>query len=174
MTARDQHRRAVYSAEAILCRMLDNCAASGNPLVTIDDVALTLPPEARFGSIEDVQRYVDRVLGSGPVRTSFGQRPPVHVRARRSGKSKAHYEPQTAVVAIPDTGSAKTMLRELVVLHELAHHLDDGADAAAHGGSFLNTYLELIELVMAPQVALALRLLLAHHNIHPGAPVAAR
>lgn len=174
MTARDQHRSAIYHAEHILSDMFDNCAASGNPLVTIDDIALILPPEARFGRIDDVQRHIDRVLASDPIRAAFGARPPISVRARNSAKCKAHYEPDTAVIAIPDTGEARSMLRELVVLHELAHHLDDATDDAAHGNNFLNTYLQVLELVMAPQVALALRLLLAHHDVHPGAPAVTR
>lgn len=167
---RDSHRSAIYHAEHILSDMFDLCAASGNPLVTIDDIALTLPPEARFGRIDDVQRHVDRVLDSEAIRATFGARPPISVRARNSAKCKAHYEPDTAVIAIPDTGQARSMLRELVLLHELSHHLDDATDDAAHGTSFLNTYLQVLELVMAPEVALALRLLLAHHGVHPGAP----
>lgn len=43
MTSRDQHRSAVYAAETTLGRMLDNCAESGNPMVTIDAIPLTLP-----------------------------------------------------------------------------------------------------------------------------------
>ena len=131
---RDSHRSAIYHAEHILSDMFDLCAASGNPLVTIDDIALTLPPEARFGRIDDVQRHVDRVLDSEAIRATFGARPPISVRARNSAKCKAHYEPDTAVIAIPDTGQARSMLRELVLLHELSHHLDDATAESLKDG----------------------------------------
>lgn len=161
MTSRDCHRSDVYSAETIFGRMLNNCAASSNPLVAIDGVALTLPPEAKFASVEDVGRYIDRLLSWQPLIDTFGPPRSVHVRARRSTQPRAHYDPDRAVIAIPDEPS---MLRELVVLHELSHHLDrsDGPD---HGPGFLNTYLTLLALVMAPEAALALRLLLAHHGV---------
>ena len=56
------------------------------------------------------------------------------------------------------------MMRELVVLHELSHHLDS-SDGPDHGPGFLDTYLTLLALVMAPEAGLALRLLLAHHGV---------
>jgi putative metallohydrolase (TIGR04338 family) len=148
--------------------MLDNCAASGNPLVTIDAIPLTLPPEARFARVDDVQRYVDRILASQSIIDIFGHRPPVTVRARRSAKPKAHYEPDRAVIAIPEVGPARKMLRELVVLHELAHHLDTST-GPVHGEAFLDAYLTLLEVAMAPQAALALRLVFAHHGVQTGA-----
>jgi putative metallohydrolase (TIGR04338 family) len=163
MTITDRHRSRVYTAEATLSRMLENCAASGNPTVTINSVTLTLPPEARFATIADVQRYVDRLLSSNEITNRLGHRPPVTVRARRSTADKAHYEPDTAVIAVPVSGSARAMLRELV-LHELAHHFDTG-DGATHGPEFLDIYLTLLDLVMGPQAALALRILLAHNDV---------
>ncbi|NTY62197.1 TIGR04338 family metallohydrolase [Mycolicibacterium sphagni] len=164
MTITDRHRSRVYTAETILSRMLENCAASGNPTVTIDSITLTLPPEARFATIADVQRYVDRLMSSDQVIDRLGQRPPVTVRARNSTADKAHYEPDTAVIAMPISGSARAMLRELVVVHEVAHHFDT-SDGATHGPKFLDIYLTLLDLVMGPQMALALRILLAHNDV---------
>ncbi|OKH83596.1 hypothetical protein EB73_04395 [Mycobacterium sp. SWH-M3] len=164
MTSRDQHRSAVYAAETTLGRMLDNCAESGNPMVTIDAIPLTLPPEARFATAEDVQRYIDRLMDWEPIQAAFGDIKLVHVRIRRSAKAKAHYDPDTAVIAIPETGPGRTMLREHVVLHELAHHLDTSA-GPAHGPAFLDIYLTLLERVMAPEAALALRILISHNGV---------
>jgi putative metallohydrolase (TIGR04338 family) len=56
------------------------------------------------------------------------------------------------------------MLRELVVLHEVAHHFDI-TDGPTHGPTFLDIYLTLLDLVMGPQMALALRILLAHNDV---------
>lgn len=164
MTVRDHYRSAIYAAETTLGRMLDNCAESGNPMVTIDGIPLTLPPEARFASVDDIQRYVDRLMDWEPTRSMFRDIEPVHVRIRRSVKAKAHYDPDTAVIAIPETGSGRTMLREHVVLHELSHHLD-GSGGPAHGPAFLDIYLTLLERVMAPETALALRILMAHNGV---------
>lgn len=164
MTTRDHNRSAVYAAETVFGRILDNCAESGNPMVTIDDVPLTLPPEARFASVADVQRYIDRLVNWEPIHSAFGDIKPVHVRIRRSAKAKAHYDPDTAVIAIPETGPGRTMLREHVVLHELSHHLDDSG-GPAHGPAFLDVYLTLLEKVMAPEAALALRILIAHNGV---------
>ncbi|WP_102145676.1 TIGR04338 family metallohydrolase [Mycobacterium hubeiense] len=164
MTVIDRHRRRVYTAESILSRMLDNCASSGNPSVTLDSITLTLAREARFSTIADVQRYADRIMALPEVVARLGHRPPVTVRARRSAADKAHYEPDTAVIAIPESGPGRAMLRELVVLHELAHHFDT-SNGATHGPQFVDAYLTLLEVVMDPQVALALRLLLSHNDV---------
>ena len=54
---------------------------------------LTLPPEARFGSLAAVQRYVDDVLALPAVRRQWPEVAPLRVRARRASTA-AHYEKQ--------------------------------------------------------------------------------
>ena len=47
-------------------------------------------------------------------------------------------------------------LRELVILHELAHHLAPDIEIA-HGGSFVDRLLTLVDGVVGPEAALLLR-----------------
>lgn len=123
---------------------------------------LTLPPEARFASVESVQRYVDEVLALVDNRWPAG---PVTVRARR-GATAAHYEcdGDRATIAVPDdrNGSAWAM-RELVILHELAHHLCP-QDGPAHGHEFVTLYPELAGLAMGPEVEFVLRTVYAREG----------
>ena len=79
----------------------------------------------------------------------------MRVRPRR-GVAAAHYERDDAgaTIAVPQ-GRAVWALRELVVLHEIAHHLDGGDPP--HGPAFVDTFCELAGVVMGPEVAHVLR-----------------
>ena len=55
------------------------------------------------------------------------------------------------------------VLRELVVLHEMAHHLCDGAPP--HGPEFVATFCELAEAVMGHEVAHVLRVVYAKEGV---------
>jgi putative metallohydrolase (TIGR04338 family) len=62
-------------------------------------------------------------------------------------------------MAVPTT--ARWALRELVLCHELAHHLRRHAEATAaepgHGPAFQDDYAALVDLVIGPEVGLLLR-----------------
>ncbi|TXI54545.1 TIGR04338 family metallohydrolase [Mycolicibacterium mageritense] len=156
MTARDTQRGRVYAAEQFVRTMFDRAAQHSSRAIDFFGTQLTLPPEAKFGSVESVQRYVDDVL----ARVGAA---PVTVRARR-GAAAAHYEnvAGAAVIAVPE-GSGTWALRELVVLHELAHHLCP--DGPAHGPDFVSTYCELCATVMGPEVGLVLRMVYAKEGV---------
>jgi putative metallohydrolase (TIGR04338 family) len=47
-------------------------------------------------------------------------------------------------------------LRELVILHELAHHLAEDIEIA-HGGAFVDRLLTLVDGIVGPEAALLLR-----------------
>ena len=86
------------------------------------------------------------------------------VRARR-GATAAHYERSDddgAAIAVPDRGSTWA-LRELVVLHEIAHHLSDAEPP--HGPQFVETFCGLAEAVMGPEVAHVLRVVYAKEGV---------
>ncbi|HYZ68456.1 MAG TPA: TIGR04338 family metallohydrolase, partial [Mycobacterium sp.] len=97
MTPRDAQRAKVYAAEEFVRTLFDRAAEHGNRVVDFFGTQLTLPPEARFGSVQAVQRYVDDVLAH------VGSARPLTVRARL-GVSAAHYEciGGDAVIAVPD------------------------------------------------------------------------
>ena len=54
-------------------------------------------------------------------------------------------------------------LRELVVLHEVAHHLSDAVPP--HGPEFVATFCELAQAVMGPEVAHVLRVVYAKEGV---------
>ncbi|HEX2213275.1 MAG TPA: TIGR04338 family metallohydrolase, partial [Mycobacterium sp.] len=152
---RDSQRAKVYAAEQFVRTMFDRATERGNPAVEFFGTALTLPPEARFASAATVQSYVDDVLAHPAVRQRWPGAEPLRVRPRR-GVTAAHYErsERGAVVAVPDDRSGWA-LRELVVLHEIAHHLCE-ADPP-HGHEFVATFCELAGAVMGAEVAHVLR-----------------
>jgi putative metallohydrolase (TIGR04338 family) len=150
---RDTQKQKVYEAEFALRDLYDRAMSLDSPVVELDGIRLTLPPEARFASIESIQSYANKVL-------PFGNR--VTVRARQ-GTRAAHYEPITRTVAIPDD-LGSWALREIVVLHELAHHLSrtDHEGGGGHGPHFVATFTQLLADTMGPEVGLAYRVLCAH------------
>ncbi|MFD3593808.1 TIGR04338 family metallohydrolase [Nocardia sp. NPDC058640] len=154
---RDSQRAKVYDGEQLVRGVFDRADEFGHRTVDVYGSQLTLPVERRFASVESVQSYVDKVLALNWVRAQ-GERAAVPVRVRaRSGSAAAHYEPANAVLAVPlHTGSTAWALRELVVLHELAHHLADPAEAA-HGPEFCTRYVELVDGVIGVEAGLLIR-----------------
>ena len=66
MTARDTQRSKVYAAEEFVRTLFDRAAEHSSRSIDFFGTQLTLPPEARFASMESVQRYVDDVLALRP------------------------------------------------------------------------------------------------------------
>lgn len=166
MSRRDTQRAQVYAAEQFVRTLFDRAAERGNPVVEFFGAALTLPPEGRFASVPSVQSYVDDVLAHPGVRERWPGAGPLNVRARR-GATAAHYERtgERAVIAVPERRSTWA-LRELVVLHEIAHHLCD-ADPP-HGPAFATAFCDLADAVMGPEVAHVLRVVYAKEGVRLG------
>jgi putative metallohydrolase (TIGR04338 family) len=154
VSPRDSQRSKVYAAEDFVRMLFDRSAEHGSGVVDFFGTELTLPPEGRFGSVQSVQRYVDSVLSHPAVRQRWPGVGPLAVRARR-GVTAAHYEHRggCAVVAVPERPT--WALRELVVLHEIAHHLCDAQPP--HGPQFVAAFCELAGAVMGPEVQHVLR-----------------
>ncbi len=157
---RDSQRSKVYAAEEFVRTLFDRAAEHGSRSVEFFGAQLTLPPEARFGSLDAVQRYVDDVLALPAVRSRWADVAPLRVRARRAATA-AHYENRdgAGVIAVPHHDDADWALRELVVLHEIAHHLCH--DEPPHGSRYVMTLCALTELVMGPEVGHVLRVVYA-------------
>ncbi|MGE2691886.1 TIGR04338 family metallohydrolase [Mycolicibacterium pulveris] len=164
MSARDFQRAKVYAAEEFVRTLFDRAGERANPVVEFFGTQLTLPPEGRFASVPAVQRYIDEVLAMPGVQRRWPGAPPLRVRARR-GVAAAHYErsADAAVIAVPEQRGSGWALRELVVLHEIAHHLCD--DPPPHGPQFVATFCELTEAVMGPEVAHVLRVVFAKEGV---------
>jgi len=162
--ARDSQRARVYAAEQSVRTLFDRAAERGSRAVDFFGAQLTLPPEGKFGSVDAVQRYVDDVLALPSVRDRWPDVAPLRARARRAATA-AHYENRSGsgVIAVPDRDTADWALRELVVLHEVAHHLCPAGPA--HGPDFVATMCELTELVMGPEVGHVLRVMFAKEGV---------
>jgi putative metallohydrolase (TIGR04338 family) len=161
---RDSQRAKVYAAEEFVRTMFDRAAEHRSPAIEFFGTQLTLPPEGRFGSVASVQRYVDDVLALPAVRQQWPEVSPLRVRARRAATA-AHYENQdgAGVIAVPDRDTADWAMRELVVLHEVAHHLCRAQ--SAHGAEFVATMCTLTELVMGPELGHVLRVVYAKEGV---------
>jgi putative metallohydrolase (TIGR04338 family) len=161
---RDSQRAKVYAAEEFVRTLFDRAAEHRSPTVQFFGAQLTLPPEGRFGSVASVQRYIDDVLALPAVRQHWPELPPVRVRARRAATA-AHYENRggAGVIAVPDRDTADWAMRELVVLHEVAHHLCPAQPS--HGPEFVVTLCTLAELVMGPEVGHVLRVVYAKEGV---------
>ncbi|MBC7300658.1 MAG: TIGR04338 family metallohydrolase [Nocardia sp.] len=157
-TSRDSQRARVYDGEQLVRGVFDRADEFGHRTVDVYGSQLTLPVERRFASVESVQSYVDKVLALNWVRAQW-ERAAVAVRVRaRGGSGAAHYERAGAVLAVPlHTGSTAWALRELVVLHELAHHLSADPAEAGHGPEFCTRYLELVDGVIGAEAGLLVR-----------------
>jgi putative metallohydrolase (TIGR04338 family) len=162
--ARDGQRAKVYAAEEFVRTLFDRAAEHGSRSVEFFGARLTLPPEARFGSVPSVQRYVDDVLALAAVRRQWPKVAPLTVRARRAATA-AHYENRdgTGIIAVPDLATADWAMRELVVLHEVAHHLCDASPP--HGSQYVATLCTLAELVMGPEVGHVLRVVYGKEGV---------
>ena len=165
MTVRDTQRSRVYAAEEFVRTLFDRAAQHSSRAIDFFGAQLTLPPEARFGSIQSVQRYVDDVLALPAVADRWTPAGALQVRRRRAAAA-AHYEKRsgTGVIAVPDRNTADWAMRELVLLHEIAHHLDD-TGGAAHGSGFVATLCELAALVMGPEVGHVLRVVYTKEGV---------
>lgn len=169
MSSRDTQRSRVYAAEQFVRTVFDRAAQHSSRSVEFFGERITLPPEARFASVESIQRYLDEVLALPAV---AGLRPgagPVTVRPRRAATA-AHYERaagddgSAAAIAVPHRLGADWAMRELVVLHELAHHLCE-PDAPAHGPDFVATFCALAAAVMGPEAGHVLRVVYAKEGV---------
>lgn len=164
---RDTQRAKVYAAESFVRTLFDRAAERGSADIEFFGTRLTLPPEARFGSVAAVRRYVDDVMALPSVRGRWPDAGLPAVRARR-GATAAHYEKlgETGVIAVPDRLGGSWALRELVVLHEMAHHLSD--TRPPHGPDFVATMGALAEIVMGPELGYILRVVYAREGADEG------
>ena len=147
--ATDAQRSKVYAAEDQFSSLMNR-----GGVVEFFGSNLDIPAQKRFASLDSIKTYV-RVLFT---QLNCDVAPP-DVRERK-GCTKAHYEYEESVIAIPVSGpSARWALREAVVLHECAHHLAaklDPAGGPAHGPIFTSCMLHLVQVALGDQARLLL------------------
>ena len=163
----DAQRSKVYDAEHVVHRIFDR--AADFPSVEVAGSFLTLPVERRFASIESIQRYLDQVRSLGWIRDGWPRANLPVVARERAGTSSAHYERAGAMIAVPGAKHGdRWALRELVVLHELAHHLEDDSTEPHHGPRYVSRLLELVGGVIGPEAELILRITFAENGVRAG------
>lgn len=161
----DGQRQRVYDAEQRVGDQLD-FAARGASTVAVYGSTLTVSGDLRFGSLGTAQRWLDQLRQRGwfAGRWPAAAARPVTLRPRR-GQRGAHYEARDGggTVAVPVPGNATGWaMRELVLLHELAHHVvacdldGEASSPPAHGGEFAAVMLELVADVLGPETWLLL------------------
>lgn len=143
----DKDKTLVYSAEQRLSRILDEAEDFPTYVAFNSTVLVPRGGQRIFGTIETIQKYCDHVVDTSDIRHH------VTVRSRRGSDTRAHYEPWSRTIAVPD--NSNWGMSELTVLHELAHHFawNSGAD---HDAKFRQTYINLIREYMDPVTALIL------------------
>lgn len=113
-------------------------------------VAIELVPHRILRGREEVQGYLDEVLGMPWPRLRQGQA--WEARLEITQAAVAHY--RSGVITVPE------VVREPVVLHEVAHHFapvpvghHGSRTPEHHGAAWVAAYLDLIEHVMNPAAA---------------------
>lgn len=149
---RDSQKQKVYNAEQAVRRTLD-LLRQGDGTMKMWNSTITVPTEVVFGTLESVQQYVDNVQATDWYRARRPNASKIRVM-RRKGNAFAHY--QAGMVFLNDTHYRRKQwaMRELVVLHELAHHT---SWTEPHGPEFAAEFLWLVEHAMGPEVAWILR-----------------
>ena len=141
----DTLRQAVYRAEDQWSALMDR---GGH--IDFFGSTITAPVQVRFGNVNDVRDYVDRVCRARGI-------PAIQVRHRRGG-TRAHYEVRAdgGVIAVPT--DRPWAMRESVVLHEIAHHVAITVHSSAHHDrEFTSSMLALVQEFLGHEAELLLR-----------------
>lgn len=146
----------VYNAEFALRDMFSNCTLSRT--VKVHGMTLTLPDERKFGALATVQAYADAVIDM--VSDRYPARAATVVEGRKSLRRKAYW--QSGTIVLPQREVTTWAWREIVVLHELAHHL---TPAHEHDEKFCAAYVYLLSEVMGPEAGWLMTVLLADNGV---------
>lgn len=164
---RDSQRQRVYDAEHQVRRQLE-LAAAGARTITVAASTLVLPLEVRFGTLDAAQRYTDAVVATDAFVRRFPRAAgvPLRLRARR-GDRHAHYEAPDTIAVHDAVAGSGWALRELVLLHEIAHHAatHDLPAGPAHGPAYTGAVVRLVTDAMGPEVGLLLTTAFAEHGV---------
>lgn len=147
--SRDAYRQKAYDAEFEL-RFI---ARQDIDSIDFYGSTLDLPRTRNFGDLEGVQRYVNAVCEMDVVRDKYpmnGRLAPTVVP--RAGQAKAHYESYRNLIAVPEHRGSQSSwaMREIVVLHELAHYFTTFKDdsTGTHGTEFCLCFCFLMQHVL--------------------------
>lgn len=167
----DPDQKTTYAAEDLVAAWLDAISPeTGEVRVTLtrggQSKVVTFTPEAepRFSTPAEVAPFVQRVLQrlrqqSKEFGSNYRGRENKQVLVAASvGYKSAKYSDGVMLLPERERGGAWA-LRGMVVLHELAHHLNtgDGAIIDVHGQGFRSTFVQLLEDLGWGEIATMLR-----------------
>lgn len=152
----------VYSTEDQLYRMLDR--SFEYPTAEIFGSTVAVPQtEKKFGDLESVKRYIAWIYQTDWMKTNFPDSKPPKVELYR-GHAKAEYVSWTQTIRMPaEKREGRWSMREMVVLHELAHHLADGR---GHGSAFTQAEVELVTEYVGIEAGFLLRSMYLMAGVH--------
>lgn len=168
----DPDQTLTYAAEDLVADWLDAVPlASGEVQVTLRHPSQSGPvtylpeTEPRFGHPREASTFVNQIMTRLQSQArEFGsnfrgrEQRPVEVHQGR-GITKATYQNDVIFLPARERGGAWA-LRGLVVLHELAHHLNTGVNGTiidSHGEGFRATFVQLAEDIGWVEIARMLR-----------------
>jgi len=107
--------------------------------------------DIKFDTVEQVQDYVKAVQSSRWYKAIWPQADPLRVFGKLDASS-AHYEWGGSISVPTAKRGGKWALREIVVLHEIAHH-----HGISHGAEFTGSFLILLAKAVSAETARNLR-----------------
>ncbi len=143
----DPDKEDVYSADWQFRAVLDLANEVEDRTYNFHGHMLELPDERKFADLESIQRYYNSVCALEQVQREWPGAVAPTVKQRR-GETSAHYTPLGREVHVPIKG--RWALREIVVLHELAHHFADDH----HGPKFQGAWVYLTKVCMGDAAGL--------------------
>ena len=157
----------VYVVENSLWEALDQASDTGIRDYHRFGTTYTLPNERKFGSLESVHIYLERLTGLKSFYAEFGSivAPAVKPTTRDSNGAYRQTSADADGMAInlaPHGGGVSTHLREMRVLHEMAHAVDiqiarrNGTKTDGHSKGFLDIFLKLIRIAMDDEMFVSL------------------
>lgn len=147
----DKDRDGAYAAEFALRHVLDMAEKYENWNYDFHGYKMQLPQERKFADLASIQAYYEKVMALPSVQGYWPGRTAPTVRPRSNG-SAAHYNGLRHEVAICIHRGERFALREIVVLHELAHSLERDQ----HGPRFRGAFIYLLNVCMGQEAAMLL------------------
>ena len=146
----DPDKQDVYAAEWSLRSVLDLAESVENWTYNFHGHIMELPRERKFADLGSIQRYYDAVCELEQVQAQWPGIQAPRVVAKSGLQDSAHY--RLGEVHIPMLRNGRWSLRETLILHELAHHLERDS----HGPRFQGAWVHLVKVCMGAELALVL------------------
>jgi hypothetical protein len=149
---RDPDKEAAYTAEQQVRELMDMAVEVEDWTFDFHGYTMQLPQERKFASLESIRSYVNAVCNLSQVRARFPGRGTPKV-AEHDYIDIASYTHHDETINIRTHKDSKWQQRELIVLHELAHHMAKGD---GHGPEWRGAFVFLIDECMGRQMAMVM------------------